>query len=147
MLANHLANMLRMFVSHGMVPYFILVCTLLPLVKDNLADIYTSENYRAIASRSLIFKLLDIVILLLEGDKIDCDELQFGFQANSSTSMRTWTATALIEHYKRNGRVVYGCAMDLSKAFDLVEWVQLFRRSHQCSIEYYSSSRGISTVM
>ena len=49
-LASHLANMLRMFVSHGMVPYFILVCTLLPLVKDNLADITTSENYRAIAT-------------------------------------------------------------------------------------------------
>ena len=125
-LASHLANMLRMFVSHGMVPYFILVCTLLPLVKDNLADITTSENYRAIATGSLILKLLDIVILQLEGDKLDCDELQFGFQANSSTSMCTWTATAVIEHYNMNGRVVYGCAMDLSKAFDLVEWVKLF---------------------
>ena len=48
-LVNHLTNMPRMFVSHGMVPYFILVCTLLPLVKDNLADITTSDNYRAIA--------------------------------------------------------------------------------------------------
>ena len=30
-------------------------------------------------------------------------------------------------YYNRQGTVVYGCAMDLSKAFDLVEWLQLFK--------------------
>ena len=67
-------------------------------------------------------KLLDIVILLLEGDKLGCDEMQFGFQAKASTTMCTWTATSVIDHYLSNGRVVYGCAMDLSKAFDMVQW-------------------------
>jgi hypothetical protein len=62
--------MLRMFVRHGMVTYFILNCTLLPLVKYNLTTITTSENYRAMASDSLILKLLDIEILLLEWDKL-----------------------------------------------------------------------------
>ena len=125
-LVTHLANMIRAFVVHGNVPYFVLVCTLLPLVKDNLADITSSDNYRAIASGSLLLKLLDVIILMLEGDKLGCDQLQFGFQAGASTSMCTWTATTVIEHYNRQGSVVYGCAMDLSKAFDLVEWVELF---------------------
>ena len=125
-LVIHLTNMLKACVIHGSVPYFILVCTLLPLVKDNLADITSSDNYRAIASGSLILKLLDIIILMLEGSKLNCDQLQFGFQAGSSTSMCTWTATTVIEHYNRQGSTVYGCAMDLSKAFDLVEWVELF---------------------
>ena len=125
-LVTHLTNMIRAFVIHGNVPYFILVCTLLPLVKDNLGDITSSDNYRAIASGSLILKLLDIIIIMLEGDKLKCDQLQFGFQAGASTSMCTWTATTVIEYYNRQGSVVYGCAMDLSKAFDLVEWVELF---------------------
>ena len=125
-LVTHLTNMIRACVIHGNVPYFILVCTLLPLVKDNLADITSSDNYRAIASGSLILKLLDIIIIMLEGDKLGCDQLQFGFQAGASTSMCTWAATSVIEHYNRQGSVVYGCAMDLSKAFDLVEWVELF---------------------
>ena len=125
-LVKHLTNMIRAFVVHGNVPYFILVCTLLPLVKDNLADITSSDNYRAIASGSLILKLLDIIIIMLEGDKLKCDQLQFGFQAGASTSMCTWTATTVIEYYNKQGSVVYGCAMDLSKAFDLVEWVELF---------------------
>ena len=42
--------------------------------------------------------------------------------------MCSWTATTIIEHYNRQGSpVLYGCAMDLSKAFDLVEWPSLFR--------------------
>ena len=123
----HITNLLKTFVVHGAVPYFVLVCTLLPLVKDNLADTTSSQNYRAIASGSLLLKLLDIVILLLEGEKLQCDQLQFGFQAGASTSMCSWTATTVIEHYNRNGTTVYGCAMDLSKAFDLVEWVSLFK--------------------
>ena len=133
----HLANLLKTYVLHGTVPYFVLVCTLLPLVKDNLADITTSENYRAIASGSLLLKLLDIVILLLEGEKLNCDQLQFGFQAGASTLMCSWTATTVIEHYNRHGSTVYACAMDLSKAFDLVEWTGLFKLLRE---------KGVSTI-
>ena len=126
-LTKHLANLLKTFTIHGSVPDFILVCTLLPLVKDNLADITSSDNYRAIASGSMLVKLLDLVILLLEGDKLTVDQLQFGFQAGSSTTMCTWTATTIIEHYNRQGSPVYACTMDLSKAFDLLEWTSLFK--------------------
>ena len=125
-LLTHLTNLVKSFIMHGSVPFFILLCTLLPLVKDNLGDITSSENYRAIASGSLLLKLLDIVILLLEGDKLVCDQLQFGFQPKSGTVMCSWTASAVIDHFNRKGRSVYGCAMDLSKAFDMVEWKELF---------------------
>ena len=126
-LTRHLTNLLKTFVVHGTVPYFVLICTLLPLVKHNLADITSSDNYRAIASGSLLLKLLDLLILILDGDKLACDQLQFGFQSGSSTSMCTWTASTVIEYYNRQGRPVYSCAMDLSKAFDLVEWASLFK--------------------
>ena len=126
-LVTHLTHLIRSFLIHGQVPYFLLVCTLLPLVKDNLGDITQSDNYRAIASGSQILKLLDIIILILEGDKFGCDQLQFGFQAKSSTSMCSWGITSVIDYYNRQGSVVYGCAMDLSKAFDMVEWIKLFK--------------------
>ena len=125
-LVTHLTSLIKAFVIHGTVPYFVLLCTLLPLVKDNLGDITSSDNYRAIASGSLLLKLLDIVVLLLEGDKLNCDQLQFGFQPKSGTVMCSWTATAVINHFNSKGRPIYGCAMDLSKAFDMVDWRELF---------------------
>ena len=87
---THLTNLIRMFISHGEVPDVILVCTLLPLVKDNLGDITQSDNYRAIASGCQVLKLLDIVILILEGEKLRCDQLQFGFQPKASTTAPGW---------------------------------------------------------
>ena len=134
-LVSHLAKLLRLYISHGEVPCILLSCTLLPLVKDGLGDITASDNYRAIASGSLILKLLDIVILLLEGDKLGCDSMQFGFQARSSTTMCTWAVNSVIDHFLSKRRAVYGCAMDLSKAFDLVEWTELFTTLRQRGVE------------
>ena len=125
-LISHLTSLVKLYLSHGSVPYFILLCTLIPLVKDNLGDITSSDNYRAIAGGCLLLKLLDIVILKLEGEKLTCDELQFGYQAKCSTTMCSWAVTSVIDYYNRNGKAVYGCAMDMSKAFDMVEWSKLF---------------------
>ena len=43
-LTVHLTNLIRMFIVHGSLPNFILLCTLLPLVKNSLGDITRSEN-------------------------------------------------------------------------------------------------------
>ena len=120
-LIQHLANLVKSFVIHGTVPAFLLLCTLLPLVKDNLGDSTSSQNYRAIASGSLVLKLIDIVILLLEGEKLACDKLQFGFQPDSGTVMCSWAASSVIDYFNSKGRAVCGCAMDLSKAFDMMD--------------------------
>ena len=103
------------------------MCTLLPLVKDNLADITSSDNYRAIAGGCLLLKLIDLVILLLEVNKLNFDEMQFAYQAKASTTMCTWTVTSVIDHFNRGGLPVFGAAMDMSKAFDMVEWGELFQ--------------------
>ena len=44
-LVTQLKYLLRSCVSHGLVPHFVLLCTLLPLVKDNLGDSTSSDNY------------------------------------------------------------------------------------------------------
>ena len=48
-LVYHMTNLLRLFFSHGYVPESVLLCTLAPLIKDNLGDITLSSKYRAIA--------------------------------------------------------------------------------------------------
>ena len=126
-LVTHLTQMIKTFLVHGSVPFFLLLCTLVPIVKDNLGDTAASSNYRAIAISALVMKLLDWVILLLEADKLSTDQLQFGYTAGTSTMMCTWAVSAVVEHYNLRGKVVYGAALDCSKAFDMVEWVELFK--------------------
>ena len=96
----------RWILRTGVIPNFLLLCTLVPIVKDNLADITSSENYRAIAIGSLILKWFDWLILILERNKLTTDELQFGFQAKSSTCMGSWAVSAVIDHYNKSGKFI-----------------------------------------
>ena len=125
-LLAHVTELFKWFLRTGKIPSFLLLCTIVPIVKDNLGDITSSDNYRAIAIGSLLLKWFDWLVIILEGNKLTTDELQFGFQANSSTSMCTWAIHTVIDYYNRHGRPVYACSMDLSKAFDLVAWCKLF---------------------
>ena len=107
-LIKHLTLLFKLFLIHGYVPNFVMLCTLQPLVKDKFGDITSSNNYRAIAGGCLMLKLLDIVILLLEGEKLSCSELQFAYQADVSTTACSWAVTDIIEHFNNKGTTVYG---------------------------------------
>ena len=76
---DHLATILRQSLVHGVLPNEVLLCTLMPMIKDNLGDIAKSNNHRAIAGGCLILKVLDLVILHLEGEKLSTDSLQFAW--------------------------------------------------------------------
>ena len=125
-LLNHLAWLFRIFLVHGRVADILLLCSLVPIVKNNLADLTSSNNYRAIAKSSLILKLFECVVLLREGEKMSCDQLQFGYQRLSSTVMCSWVASSVIDHFNRAGNDVFCALLDCSKAFDMVEWETLF---------------------
>ena len=77
---------------------------------------------------SLVLKLLDWIILILFGDTLGLDELQFAYQPGSSTSMCTWAAVETINYFMRNGSNVYACLMDMTKAFDFVKHSLLFKK-------------------
>ena len=98
-LIEHVTHLFKWLLRTGKIPDFLLVCTLVPIVKDNLGDIATSDNYRAIAIGSLLLKWFDWLILILESDKLTSDELQFGFQEKSSTTMCTWAISTVADYY------------------------------------------------
>lgn len=62
-------------------------------------------------------------MIILCGDKLHLDDVQLGYQENSSTNMCTWMAVETIDHFIRNGSDVFVCVMDLKKTFDTVEHI------------------------
>ena len=127
-LYDHIALVIKAFVTHGHVTSDLLIATLVPLVKDKLADLCSSKNYRSIAISSLILKLLDWVILLNYGHLLKSNDFQFGFQELSNTSLCSWMVYETVDQYLRSGSTVYGCLLDCTKAFDTVEHSRLFQK-------------------
>ena len=127
-LFKHLSYILKSCVVHSHVSQVLLLSTLVPLIKDKLGNINSSKNYRSVAISSILLKLFDWVVILLEGDAIKLHELQFAYQEQCSTVMCTWAALETIDYFLRNGSEVYTCATDMSKAFDLTLHSLMFRK-------------------
>ena len=119
---------LKGYIIHSCVSECLLISNLVPIIKDKLGDLTSSNNYRSIAISSLIMKLYDLVIINLFEEHLYLDDLQFGYQSGVSTSMCTWLATETIGHFLRNGNELFTCLMDMSKAFDTVQHSQLFKK-------------------
>ena len=100
---EHLASFFRISLIHGHISSVLLLATLVPILKDKLGDICDSNNYRSIAISSLILKVFDWVIILLYGDKLNLDQLQFSYQPNISTNTCAWMAIETIDCFTRNG--------------------------------------------
>ena len=49
--------------------------------------------------------------------------------------MCSWVINNVVDHFLRKGTNVYGAAMDMSKAFDLVEWCELYMKMIERNVE------------
>ena len=122
-----LALIFRDWLTHATVTKSVLVCAFIPLLKGN-KDPGNSNSYRAIAGSSLILKLFERCILLIWGDKLHSDSLQFGFKRRCSTATATWLVQEVLQHYLRQGSRPVAVVLDCSKAFDLAKFDLLFSR-------------------
>ena len=127
-LLNLLTIIIKCFLVHGHVTRFLLLATLVPIIKDELGSINTSKNYRSIAISSLILKMFDWIIILLFGDTFGLHDLQFAYQPGISGNMCTFAVLETIDYFLRNGSEVFMCTMDMSKAFDVTMHSLLFSK-------------------
>jgi hypothetical protein len=75
-LAVLLAAIFKSFLVHGHVSRFLLLATLVPIIKDKLGSISTSKNYRRIAISSVILNVIDWIIIILFGSTFGLNDLQ-----------------------------------------------------------------------
>jgi hypothetical protein len=101
-------------------------CVIIPLVKNKGGDLCDSSNYRAIAISNAISKLLEGCLLKFVRKSEVIDNYQFGFKAGHSTALCTSVVKRTIGYYTSRGSHVFACFVDLSKAFDRVNYWKLF---------------------
>ena len=123
-----LSKIFRSWMIHGQVTSSVLVCSFIPLLKSQLKDASLPDSYRAIAGSSLILQVFERSILLIWGDCLLSDSLQFGFKKKCGTSSATWLVQEVLQHYLRQGSKPVSVVLDCTKAFDLAKFDLLFGR-------------------
>ena len=113
---------------HGVAPDSLLQGTMLPIVKDKRGKLQESGNFRTITIGSSILKLFEIVILNKQKFTFQTSNLQFGFKKKASPVMCSMTAQEVISHYNSNKTKVFTVMLDASKAFDRVNYINLFEK-------------------
>ena len=69
-----------------------------------------------------------------EKERLTSDNYQFGFKLLHSTSICTNVLKSTVDNYARKGSHVFACFVDFSKAFDNVNFWQLFCKLLDCGI-------------
>ena len=128
LLAEYLSVIIQCYLVHGHVTRFLLLATLVPIIKDKFGSINSSKNYRSIAISSLILKILDWIIILLFGETFGLHDLQFAYQPGISGNMCTFAILETVDYFLRNGSEVFVCTMDMTKAFDVTMHSLLFTK-------------------
>ena len=123
-----LASVFRSFLTHGTVTLEILSCAFLPLFKGGLKNPEKFDSYRAIAGASQLLKLFEYVVLIIWGDLLSTDSMQFGFKAGMSTTQCTWVVNEVTNYFMRRGTAVTACLLDCSIAFDKCRFDKLFSK-------------------
>ena len=123
-----LSVIIQCYLIHGHVTWFLLLATLVPIIKDKLGSMNSSKNYRSIAISSLILKLFDWIIIMLFGTFLGLHDLQFAYQPGISGYMCTYAVLETVDYFLRHGSEVFMCTMDMTKAFDMTVHSILFRK-------------------
>ena len=128
LLFDSLAAVYRSWLIHGTVSPTLLACAFLPLLKSSLKDPANTSSYRAIAGSSLLLKLFDKVVLILWGNLLSSDTLQFGYKVGTSTTQCSWLVSEVVKHFQQGGSNPIITLLDCSKAFDTCKFNILFKK-------------------
>ena len=124
----HLTLLYNSMVNHGTSSIELVEGIMLPLIKDKRNSHQKSDNYRALTLGTILSKMFETVILQNNSHIFHSSEQQFGFKADSSTTVCSFVLNETISYYNANDSAVFALMLDASKAFDRVAYVKLFRK-------------------
>ena len=120
-LYRHIAGLFTGLVKHGCIPRNFRETAIIPILKDQAGHRNNPDNYRGIAISSVLGKLLEKIIMAKYQRIWHTNKQQFGFKAGHGCDMSMFVVQESINYFLENGNeIVFGCFLDLSKAYDRV---------------------------
>ena len=117
-----ISKFINMCYIHCIFPPNLLRGDLNPTVKDLKGNITDSANYRPVMQSSCLLKLVELHILSVLEEKVFFNSRQFGFVKGSSTSDACFLLKETVHSYMKNNGRAFSVFVDLSKAFDMVDY-------------------------
>ena len=113
---------------------------ILPLFKGKATKANNKDNYRGITLFPTISKIYEMILInrfeKIEPQKGYFSQMQFGFQEGVGYVEASFTILETINHMLERGSKIFGCFLDVRKAFDTV-WIDglLFKLFTEFGIE------------
>ena len=123
----YIALLFNALTIHGTAPDNFHLSTIVPIPKGHNTNKTDSANFRGIALSSIFGKIFDNIILQRFSPFLMSCDLQFGFKAKCSTNMCTMVLKETLAYYSHNQTPTFCAFLDISKAFDKINYVKLFR--------------------
>ena len=116
------------FLFFDVTPEDVLQVKLFPIPKNKFGDLNLSDSYRCIAVSSCFTKMVESIVLERLKGKIVISDHQFGFRERHSSDVCCDILKKVVSHYQDNNSYVFLTFLDMSKAFDYVNYWKLFLR-------------------
>ena len=123
-----IAKLLSTFITHSFLPDRLLKGQIRPIIKNNLGDLTSSDNYRPVMVSSNFLKVLEYCLMPDISNCVELNSRQFGFRKNTSTLMAIAMLKETVNSYITKGSCVYASFLDLSRAFDRVNYYKLISK-------------------
>ena len=134
LLHDVIAKLFSSFIIHSFLPPEMIKGIITPIVKNKLGNLCSSDNYRPVMNSSVFLKLFEYCLLLKIDPYVTLNDRQHGFRKSYSTSTACFMLKETILNYTQAGSNVYGCFLDISKAFDTVDHSTLIYFLHKLGI-------------
>ena len=140
-LFHYLAIYVNLRLYHGIMPGKCVETKIIPVLKCNIGDVQSLNNYRPIAITDVISKLLEHYVLSHVKNYLSTNDNQFGYKDKSGTAMSVFLLKKAVLSFAVHKSPLYSAFIDSTKAYDRINHSFIFeklrsRGTPSCSFVY-----------